>query len=87
MITDYNYFWSECNWLQLQLIYKSNHDYFMITYDYFPWVTLFLVGEYIPMYVASLHELQRNEYEWKKNICNNKWFNFCNIHFFKWRSC
>ena len=41
MITDYNYnyFLSECNRLQLQLLYKSNHDYFMITFDYFPWVT------------------------------------------------
>ena len=46
MITDYNYnyFLSECNWLKLRLLYKSNHDYFTVTYDYFPWVTLFLVG-------------------------------------------
>ena len=38
MITDYNYnyFLSECNRLQLKLLYKSNHDYFMIIYDYFP---------------------------------------------------
>ena len=80
-ITDYNYnyFWSECNQLQLQLLYKSNHDYFMITYDYFPSVTLFSVGEYITLHLSSLHNLQRNEYDWKE-ICNNKWFNFCNIH-------
>ena len=63
MITDYNYnyFLSECNQLQLTLLYKSNHVYFMITYDYLPRVTLFRVGEYITVYVSSLHDLQRNE--------------------------
>ena len=35
MITDYNYFFLKCNWLQLQITLQSNHDYFMITYDYF----------------------------------------------------
>ena len=82
MITDYNYnyFWSGCNWLQLQLLYKSNHDYFMITYGYFLWITLLHVGEYITVHVSSLHNLQRNEYEWKE-ICKNKWFKFCNIHY------
>ena len=32
MSTDYNYnyFLSECN--RLQLLYKSNHDYFLITF-------------------------------------------------------
>ena len=33
----------------------------MITYDYFPWVILFRVGEHIIMHVSSLHDLQRNE--------------------------
>ena len=65
MITDYtyNYFLSECNRLQLQLLYKTNHDYFMITFDYFTWVTSFRVGEYITVHVSSLHDLQRNECE------------------------
>ena len=37
MITDYNYnyFFLKCNRLQLQITLQSNHDYFMITYDYF----------------------------------------------------
>ena len=37
MITDYNYnyFFSKCNRLQLQITLKKNHDYFMITFDYF----------------------------------------------------
>ena len=35
----------------------------MITYDYFPWVTLFCVGEYITVHVSYVHDLQRNEYE------------------------
>ena len=37
MITDYNnnYFFFKCNRLQLQITLQSNHDYFMITYDYF----------------------------------------------------
>ena len=36
MITDYNYnyFFSKCNRLQLQITLQSNHDYFMITFDY-----------------------------------------------------
>ena len=57
MITDYNYnyFLSECN--KLQLLYESNRDYFLITYDYFPWVTLFLVGEYKTIPVSSLCDL------------------------------
>ena len=71
MITDNNYFLSECNQVQLRLPYKSNHDHFMITYDYFPCVTLFLllVGEFIPIHVASLCDLQRNMNE----MCSNKW--------------
>ena len=35
MITDYNYFFPKCNRLQLQTTLQSNHDYFMITFDYF----------------------------------------------------
>ena len=35
MITDYNYFFSICNRLQLQIALQSNHDYFMIAFDYF----------------------------------------------------
>ena len=35
MITDYNYLFSKYNRLQLQITLKSNHDYFMITFDYF----------------------------------------------------
>ena len=35
MITDYNYnyFFSKCNRLQLQITLKSNHDYIMITFE------------------------------------------------------
>ena len=54
----------------------------MITYDYFPWVTLFRVGEYISMHVSSLHDLQRNDKNEKKYVVTSDLI-FCNIHFFK----
>ena len=73
MIIDYNYFLSECNRLILRLLYQSNQDFFMITNDYFPWVTLFLVGEYIIMHVSSLCHLQRNMNE-KKYVVTSELF-------------
>ena len=44
MITHHNYnlLFSKCNRLQLQITLQSNHDYFMITFDYFYFEDLLL---------------------------------------------
>ena len=53
----------------------------MIAYDYFPWVTFFLVGEYITMHVSSLFDLQRIMKE-KKYVVTSDLI-FFNMPFFK----